>query len=57
MLEKIYNDDKNFYSRSDVNESIFIPKNRAHNVNNTFSKYTPDELEKLLMDSQKGKFN
>lgn len=29
---------------------------RFHNINESFSKYTPDELEKLLQESQKNKF-
>lgn len=31
-------------------------KTRFHNINETFNKYTPDELEKILQESQKGKF-
>ncbi|MGL5711854.1 MAG: DnaD domain protein [Paraclostridium sp.] len=31
-------------------------KTRFHNINQTFSKYSPDELEKILQESQKGKF-
>ncbi|MGL6105530.1 DnaD domain protein [Romboutsia sp.] len=31
-------------------------KTRFHNVNQTFTKYTPEELEKLLQESQKDKF-
>lgn len=31
-------------------------KTRYHNINQTFSNYSPDELEKLLQESQKGKF-
>jgi DnaD/phage-associated family protein len=31
-------------------------KTRFHNINQTFSKYSPDELEKMLQESQKGKF-
>lgn len=31
-------------------------KNRSHNVNATFIEYTPDELERYLQESQKGKF-
>ena len=31
-------------------------KTRFHNVNHTFTKYSPDELEKILLESQKGKF-
>ncbi|MGL5642349.1 MAG: DnaD domain protein [Paraclostridium sp.] len=31
-------------------------KTRFHNINQTFNKYSPDELEKMLQESQKGKF-
>ena len=31
-------------------------KTRFHNINETFRNYNPDELEKLLKESQKGKF-
>lgn len=31
-------------------------KTRFHNINQTFTKYSPDELEKILQESQKGKF-
>ncbi len=31
-------------------------KTRFHNINQTFTKYSPDELEKMLQESQKGKF-
>lgn len=36
----------------------YIPKvkTRYHNINQTFTNYSPDELEKLLQESQKGKF-
>ena len=32
------------------------PKTRYHNINQTFKKYKDDELEKILQESQKGKF-
>ena len=32
-------------------------KGAGANVNNSFSGYTPDELEKILLESQKGKFD
>ena len=47
LLEKIYKDDKNFKPKH----------NRSHNVNNTFSKYSDEELEQLLFESQRNKFN
>jgi len=31
-------------------------KTRFHNINETFRNYSPDELEQLLKESQKGKF-
>lgn len=31
-------------------------KTRFHNINQTFNKYSPDELEKILIESQKDKF-
>ena len=53
---------KNDYKNSVSQEKKFIPgagvKTRYHeNCNQTFGKYTPEELEKLLQESQKGKFN
>lgn len=33
-----------------------VPKTRFHNINQTFNKYSPDELEKVLLESQKNKF-
>ncbi|RIZ58421.1 hypothetical protein CHH45_11385 [Paraclostridium bifermentans] len=37
----------------------FIPsvKTRFHNINQSFKKYAPEQLEKILQESQKGKFN
>ena len=53
---------KNDYKNSVSQEKKFIPgagvKTRYHeNCNQTFNKYTPEELEKLLQESQKDKFN
>ena len=63
LLEKIYKDDKNFapkefkVTNNQMTQSEVIYKpNRAHNVNNTFLNYTPEELEKLLQERQKNKF-
>ena len=63
LLEKIYKDDKNFapkefkVTNNQMTQSEVIYKpNRAHNVNNTFLNYTPEELEKLLQESRKNKF-
>lgn len=36
--------------------SIPQVKTRFHNINQTFTKYTPEELEKMLLESQKDKF-
>ena len=38
------------------NNSVPKVKTRFHNINETFRNYSPDELEKLLRESQKGKF-
>ncbi|SCI10599.1 Uncharacterised protein [uncultured Clostridium sp.] len=47
------------YKVSINDAKCFIPrvKTRFHNINQTFTNYSPDELEKLLMESQKGKFD
>lgn len=49
---------KNDYKTSINNAKCFIPqvKTRFHNINQSFMNYSPDELEKLLQESQKGKF-
>ena len=44
---------KNAY---DSNNSNSCSKGAGHGVNDNFKKYTPDALEKMLQDSQKGKF-
>lgn len=41
---------------SNNNNSAPKVKTRFHNINETFRNYSPDELEKLLKESQKGKF-
>lgn len=49
LINKINNkNNKNMYYKS--------VKTRYHNINQTFTNYSPDELEKLLQESQKGKF-
>ena len=55
MLEKIYKDDKNFVPKS---EKAYIPKvkTRFHNINERFKDYEPENLERLLKESQKNKF-
>ena len=54
LISAITND----YKFSINNAKCFIPqvKTRFHNINQTFMNYDPDELEKLLRESQKGKF-
>lgn len=37
-------------------QTVPAVKTRFHNINQTFKKYDPDELEQLLKESQKGKF-
>ena len=52
---------KNDYKNSINQPKCFIPSvvnTRFHsNCNQTFKKYTPDELEQMLFKSQEGKFN
>lgn len=43
-------------SSNDSKNNVKQVKTRFHNINQTFSKYSPDELEKILQESQKGKF-
>lgn len=45
-------------SSSSTNNKTTMPtvKTRFHNINQTFTKYTPEELEKILQESQKDKF-
>lgn len=42
-----------------ANDKKSLPnvKTRFHNINQTFNKYSPDELEQMLKESQEGKFN
>ena len=57
LLEKIYKDDKNFVPKVNTksnNNPKF--KTRLHNINESFRNYQPEELERLLRESQKGKF-
>ncbi|MBS6509778.1 MAG: hypothetical protein KH369_16370 [Paraclostridium bifermentans] len=58
LLEKIYKDDKNFttYQSKDVTQQNKQAKTRFHNINQTFTKDSPYELEKILQESQKDKF-
>jgi (2Fe-2S) ferredoxin len=50
---------KNDYKPIINTYKAFIPqvKTRFHNINQSFDKYDPDELERILKESQKGKFN
>ena len=43
----------NSISKKNTNMQV---KTRFHNINEHFRNYDPDELEKLLLESQKGKF-
>ena len=50
---------KSEYKKINTNNSsnsVKQVKTRFHNINQTFNKYSPDELEKMLQESQKGKF-
>ena len=51
FLEKIYNDDKNFASKSS-NSSAPKVKTRFHNINESFRNYTPDELKNQIKENQ-----
>ena len=56
-LEEEFNQKKQHQKNtSSNNNSIPKVKTRFHNINERFRNYTPDELEKLLKESQKGKF-
>ena len=57
LSEKIYKDDKNFVPKVNTksnNDPKF--KTRFHNINERYNEYEPDELERLLRESQKDKF-
>lgn len=61
LLEKIYKDDKNFatYTSKNVNQQDKVSLNsKVHNFEGSanFMKYTPEELEIILQESQKDKF-
>lgn len=49
---------KHIESRKNSNKRNKSPKKKttAHNINQTFEKYNSDELEKMLLENQKGKF-
>lgn len=46
----------NSVSKNSNNIRNSYKKGAGANVNNAFAGYTPDELEKILLESQKGKF-
>lgn len=47
----------NSVSKNNNNIQNSYKKGAGANVNNSFAGYTPDELEKMLLESQKGKFD
>ncbi len=53
-----FKESKNSKTLSKNNSKSKAPtfKTRFHNINESFSKYAPDELERILQESQKGKF-
>lgn len=55
LLKAIQEDYKPIIGKS--NNSIPSVKTRFHNINQSFKKYAPEQLEKILQESQKGKFN
>lgn len=55
LLEKIYKDDKNFVPRYKKKDSAV--KTRFHNIKDRTAEYTEEELESLLFENQKRKFN
>ncbi|CEK35431.1 gp49-like protein,phage replisome organizer, putative, N-terminal region,N-terminal phage replisome organiser (Phage_rep_org_N) [[Clostridium] sordellii] len=54
LQQKNKNQCKNSISQN--NNNITKLPTRYHNINQSFSKYDGDELEKMLLESQKGKF-
>lgn len=55
LLKAIQEDYKPIIAKN--KNSIPSVKTRYHNINQSFKKYAPDELEKILQESQIGKFN
>ena len=55
LIKAIHEDYKPIIGKN--KNSIPGVKTRFHNINQTFNKYSSDELEKILQESQKGKFN
>lgn len=57
LLEKIYKDDKNFAPKTNSKGSSAPKvKTKFHNINETYSNYSPDELKEVIKESQKNKF-
>ncbi|TAN63843.1 DnaD domain protein, partial [Paraclostridium sordellii 8483] len=54
LQQKNKNQCKNSMSKN--NNAITKLPTRYHNINQSFSKYDGDELEKMLLENQKGKF-
>ncbi|MBS6025923.1 MAG: DnaD domain protein, partial [Paeniclostridium sordellii] len=54
LQQKNKNQCKNSISQN--NNNITKLPTRYHNINQSFSKYDGDELEKMLLENQKGKF-
>ena len=57
-LEQFKNSNKNSIPQNNNSNNNYGKKlkTRYHNINQTFKKYSDDELEKLLQESQKDKF-
>lgn len=56
LLEKIYKDDKNFVPTR-YKQKEYTVKTRFHNIKDRTAEYTEEELEALLFENQKIKFN
>ncbi len=59
LFEEEYKQNKTNEKKSSAShnkKSLPTVKTRFHNINQTFNKYSPDELEKILQESQKDKF-
>ncbi|TAN67681.1 hypothetical protein WS9_007520 [Paraclostridium sordellii 8483] len=52
LLEKVYMDNKNFAPNVSC-----TPKTTQHAINQTYTKYNADELENMLLNNQKSKFD
>lgn len=56
-LQNKFSTNSNSVSKNNNNIQNSYKKGAGANVNNAFAGYTPDELEKMLLESQKGKFD